>query len=108
MSQGDGKLFIGYDYCDVYDSIDIRRCFKCNGFNHFSSHCSIAKHICPRCGEEHPVNDCKAQTLKCINCVKLQASNKDSSLDTNHAAWDNRCPIYSQKLTEFKTKMYVA
>lgn len=36
-----GKLFVGYDYCNVFDGIDMRRCFKCNGLH------QPLKQMCP-------------------------------------------------------------
>lgn len=108
MSGGDGKLFVGYDYCDVYDSVELRRCFKCSGFNHHSNRCTSQKYSCPRCSEEHPVKDCRSEVLKCINCIKFNEKNKELKLNVNHAAWDSRCHVYGHKVTEFKTQMYAA
>lgn len=103
LSDGEGKLFIGFDLCNVYDSIDIRRCFKCNGFNHMSEQCK-SKIRCPLCAGEHNVKDCDKQLLKCPNCLDYSITNK-LELNVEHAAWDNNCFVYKQKINEFKTKM---
>lgn len=108
MSGGDGKLFVGYDYCDVYDSIELRRCFKCNGFNHHSNRCTVQQYSCPRCAEDHQVKDCKAVDLKCVNCLKLNKKDKELHVDVNHAAWDTRCFVYNHKVKEYKAKIYAA
>lgn len=109
MSVGNGKVFIGLDICDVYDSIALKRCFKCNGYNHHSSKCNSVSHYCPRCADQHQLKECKApgDNLKCINCIKYNDKNKDANVDVNHAAWDTRCSIYMQNIEEFKTNLYV-
>lgn len=109
MSIGNGKLFIGFDYCDVYDQVMLRRCFKCSGFNHVSENCK-GNTSCPRCSGEHFVKDCKVSDseLKCINCIKLKDKTKDTGIDINHAAWDSKCHVFKQNVTEFKSKIYVA
>lgn len=107
MSGGDGKLFVGYDYCNVYDSVQLIRCYKCSGFNHHSDRCTFHR-SCPRCTEDHPVKECKAVNLKCVNCVKQNERDKDLNLDVNHAAWDSRCYVYNHKVKEYKAKTYAA
>lgn len=103
MSVGEGKVFIGFDLCNVYDSIDIRRCFKCSGFNHISNQCK-SKISCPVCAGEHYLKDCNTNLLKCANCVDYSSTNK-IVLDVEHAAWDHNCFVYKQKISEFKANM---
>ena len=94
-----GKLFIGYDYCSVFDAIDLRRCFKCCGFHHLANHCSLDKHICPRCSEFHSVKECKSDVFKCVHCSKLD---KSLQISTAHAVWDPNCHVYKETLKKFK------
>lgn len=90
-----GRLFVGYDCCVVYDALDLVRCYNCSGFGHVSGNCK-AKPACPRCSENHLVNDCTAQSLKCINC--FSASKIIPDISCNHAAWDRECAVYKRKL----------
>ncbi|KAJ3641869.1 hypothetical protein Zmor_028339, partial [Zophobas morio] len=60
-----GGLFVGYDYCSVFDALEVTRCYKCNKFGHSSQSCK-AKEVCPRCSEGHKLVDCKATTLKVV------------------------------------------
>lgn len=53
-----GYVVIGFDYCKVYDAIDIRRCSTCCGFHHLASKCSSEIPICRRCAENHALADC--------------------------------------------------
>ena len=100
-----GGVFIGYDYCYAYDAIDIMRCYNCNGFNHSSKTCRQNK-SCPKCGVteklNHSVAECTAETLKCINCVKLLKTDSTQEININHAAWDHRCPVYLSAVDQFK------
>nr|CAI5841161.1 unnamed protein product [Callosobruchus analis] len=104
MSVGNCKVFVGYNVCDVFDVIDVKRCFNCCEFSHFSNQCKSSQLHCPRCGENHLVKNCKASTLRCINCVK---SNNDKNTDflVDHAAWDSRCPCYLQRVEEIKSSL---
>lgn len=109
VSLGSGKLVIGFDVCDIYDSVALR-CFNCNGFNHHSDKCKSGKIYCPRCSGEHSLKDCTVpnDNLKCINCIKFNEKNRDGKLDISHAAWDYKCPIYRQNVAEFKNSLYVS
>ncbi|KAJ3662783.1 hypothetical protein Zmor_007112 [Zophobas morio] len=65
-----GGLFIGYDYCIVFDGLDANRCFNCNNFGHSSRVCK-EKLSCPKCSSEHELSACVAENLKCINCIRM-------------------------------------
>ncbi|XP_045471764.1 uncharacterized protein LOC123678671 [Harmonia axyridis] len=96
-----GKLFVNFDACSVFDATDVRICFRCSGFNHIQSNCSL-KITCPKCTGEHPLNKCTSSTLKCINC------NNANLADTSHAVWDAaKCPIYKKKLNNLKSSIFV-
>lgn len=103
MAAGRGKLFVGFDMCDVYDSIDIRRCYKCCGFNHTSVQCK-SKECCPKCGGGHSVKDCTSNVLKCTNCDNYARIHK-TEMNADHAAWDYDCFVYKQQVSDFKSRM---
>ena len=97
-----GYLIIGLDYCMVYDAVEIRRCFNCCGYHHFSKQCSQRMPTCPRCAERHVVKDCNSENLKCVNCVVLNGRQKDK-VDVEHAAWDlANCSAYQRATSDFK------
>lgn len=99
-----GKLFVGYDYCSIYDAIDIRRCFKCCGFHHVANQCTNNTHICPKCSGNHTLKECNADFVKCTLCMKLKSSlNKD--INVNHAVWDLNCTVYKQALQKFRSNV---
>ena len=89
-----GGIFIGFDYCSVFDAVHVTRCFKCCGYNHLASKCPIKETICPKCGSKHEAKDCKSETYKCVNCVSYNAKNK-FNVDTEHTVWDPSCTAYS-------------
>lgn len=99
----EGKLFVGYDYCTVFNAIELRRCFKCSGFHHFANKCTSNEFICPRCAQNHPVKECKSEVLCCINCynLKKKKDSKHADIDFSHAVWDSKCYAYRQNLDSF-------
>ena len=95
---------MGFDLCNVYDSIDIRRGFKCNGFNHISAHYK-SKIRWPVCAGEHCVKDCNTEVLNCANCADYSNTGK-IELNVEHAVWDHNCFVYKQKIAEFNLYFY--
>lgn len=67
---GTGKLLVGYDSCKVWDATQIRRCFKCSGFNHMSTQCKQKEPTCSKCS--HLLKECQSSSLKCVNCMSLK------------------------------------
>lgn len=97
-----GNLFVDLDCCKVFDAIEVFRCFNCNEFHHNSSNCknSIS---CPRCGQNHKVQECKAGSLTCSNCVRLNEK-LSGSVDTGHATWDlSLCTAYIQACNRLRS-----
>lgn len=100
-----GNVFVGYDPCIVYDAVQVSRCFKCNEFNHSATNCSNEQ-CCPRCGQDHTVNNCQSQILKCSNCIKFNNGNHGNPVNTNHAAWDmSNCTIYRNACAKLKANI---
>ncbi|CAH1110850.1 unnamed protein product [Psylliodes chrysocephalus] len=85
ITNGEGKLFIGFDVCSVYDCVSVKRCYNCNGSNHFSKNCPISTIYCPRCAEKHAVKECKASVDE-LNCVKVMKRDSLVQINENHAA----------------------
>lgn len=99
-----GELMIGYEFCRVFDAVELRRCFKCCGFGHFSKDCN-RDDVCPRCSEAHDVKACNSSILKCIHCANAVKHNKEIKFD--HAVWNSsECFVYKQKLQQFKSDMF--
>jgi hypothetical protein len=101
-----GGLVVGYDHCVVYDALEVSRYFNCNDFNYSSRSCCNVR-SCPRCSLDHDVKSCKSETLKCINCVRLNKS-KNLNLDVAHAAWDTGCPAYRTSIDKLKEDILAA
>lgn len=81
---------IGLYKCKIYEFIQIIKCYKCCGFNHFSKDCK-ENQTCPRCGNNHNEKDCQEESKRCINCVKANMK-FNLTLDTNHFSWERLCP----------------
>lgn len=85
-----GNVFIGYDTCIVFDGVEVNRCFNCNEVNHSSKTCTKSP-----CSQNHLINDCSSQKLKCSNCTNYKSFNRDNTIKTDHAAWDiTACQVY--------------
>lgn len=63
------KLNIGWNRCKVLECINVKRFFKCCGFNHQSNECKN-KQLCLKCGEDHSIKVCKAEMFNYVNCNK--------------------------------------
>lgn len=86
-----GKISIGWNKSRVEEYTNVKRCFKCCGYNHKSSTCRN-KMACLKCGKQHKLVDCDSETNCCINCEVINNKFK-INLDTNHAAWNKDCRI---------------
>lgn len=97
------KLNIKWDRCYIVEAVQLTRCFNCSGFNHLAENCTRKK-TCPKCSEQHNINEFKNSIEKCINCTN---SNKylHLNLETTHAVWSRDCPVYQRKLSFKKQKI---
>lgn len=94
------NVYIEWDECICYENINVKRCFKCCGFNHSAANCKSEKEICAKCGENHITKECKSECLRCINCVlmKERLNNIENNIDVNHDSRDANCPVLQRKL----------
>lgn len=90
------KLLVGWNACHTEEYVNIKRCFKCCGYNHNSNVCKN-KQSCIKCGDEHKIKDCKANHNKCINC-SVAIKKWKVKLDANHQANSKLCPVFQKKL----------
>jgi len=97
------KLKIGWCRCRVVECVDIRRCFKCCGYNHKSRQCKN-RLACLKCGGEHLMKDCGARNNVCVNC-KVAVEKLNVRLDIFHPAYSTQCPVYKKKLENEKKRM---
>lgn len=85
-----GKIYIGWQRCPVYEDLEVPRCHNCQGFFHKKTNCTN-KITCPKCGEEHDQAKCNTDKKHCCNCFMSNAKYK-TKYDTNHHATDYQCP----------------
>ena len=102
-----GHCLVGLNSCNIYDAIDISRCYKCNGFHHTFRNCKSKEPSFPRCAGSHVVKDCNADILKCVNCLSLKEKSKADNIVVEHAAWDyNLCTAYKQAVDKIKIDVF--
>lgn len=97
------KIKVGWVKCFVREYFNLRRCFKCQGFNHKASVCKN-KVACSKCGGEHSIKDCKIDQVKCVNCCKMNI-NLGMNVECDHEASDKCCPVFLRKLKVFKERI---
>lgn len=94
------RVSIGWNRCRVYDCLNVKRCYKCLGFNHKSTECKLSD-VCARCLGNHKRNEkCReheAGNDQCVNCIR---ANKKLSLnmDIKHNSLSRECPVYVRML----------
>lgn len=91
------KIRIGWDLCQVKETFNIIRCFKCNDFNHMAANCSVKSFVCPKCSGNHCIADCTSNVFDCINC-KVAATALQIYIDSNHPTWSDSCRVYNEKV----------
>lgn len=106
MNAEDPRLSINWDYCKVYEHINVTRCFQCQQFNHFKADCKN-KAVCAKCTGEHEAKDCTSRTACCINCVNTN-SRLNLSLNTSHYAWAFDCQVMKRRLEQIKQRIKYA
>lgn len=88
-----GKAFVRWDTCWINEELNIRRCFKCWGFNHVASKCLKENRLCPICGGAHSQSDCESTISNCVVCCDAKKS-RHLVVDSNHSALSSSCPSY--------------
>jgi hypothetical protein len=98
-----GRVYIGWDSCRAYQHINVKRCFRCNEFNHIANFCknNIA---CGNCAEAHDSKDCTGEVRKCVNCMKAKELMK-LDIDINHPAYSLQCPVYLKKIEKITSSL---
>ena len=94
-SHGD-RLYIGPHSFKIFDRFFVKRCNRCQKFNHYMSECKETQFTCGHCSGNHESNTCPNQSIAgslpcCANCKKSKVS--DTHQHT-HSAFDRSCPTY--------------
>ena len=101
-----GHCLIGLDGCNIFDAIEVFRCYNCNGLGHEKKACKNNL-SCPRCGDKHHIKECKAEKFNCLNCCNVRDKNNLTEDDVSHATWDyNKCMFYKQYVTKVRTDLF--
>lgn len=91
------KIYIGYQCCKAFDTVNISICSKCSRYNHSAKKCSNVPK-CAMCAGDHIAQECKNKQIACANCIYANIS-YGHSYDTNHRAGDlNCCEILKKKM----------
>lgn len=88
---------IGWKICRIHEYVEILRCYKCCGFYNFAKDCT-RKETCDNCAGQHVTKECNNQIKKCVNCEEKIKHFKIANLDSNHSAYDSKCPCFKKEL----------
>lgn len=98
------KISLGWKQCKVIEHLNVSRCFKCCGYNHYAKECK-RELACGKCGDAHSTKTCEKTDLKCTNCAhKNKKKNNNDKVDDKHNAFDKKCPIYIKIAESYKKR----
>lgn len=97
------KVYVNWDSCKVFDHVNVIRCYKCWGFNHYSKECT-REIACKFCAEKHESASCSSLIHKCVNCSYYVQTMK-MQLNVNHHAFSADCKVLERKYMEEKRKI---
>jgi hypothetical protein len=90
------KVTIGLISCKVYDRFHIKRCNNCQGLGHYYKDCTNPNEPrCAKCSLNHATNTCTNMEKKCANC-------SDIGNESDHAAYDPKCPAMVSEVEKKK------
>lgn len=97
------KICIGWNVCAVQEDLNIRRCFKCWGFDHVASKC-VANIRCPKCGDSHSQDTCDSTSEKCAVCSDAVAK-FHLKIDTNHTIFSTSCSSLNHRISQERRRI---
>ena len=97
------RIYIGSFSCKVFDRFFVKRCNKCQKFNHYMADCKENNPTCAYCSEHHETNACPHANKPSISpcCINCKRSKQDSEKHC-HAANDRTCPTYTAEQNKLK------
>lgn len=91
------RINIQWDRCVIYEEINVKRCFKCWGFNHNAKKCT-GEETCVKCAGNHSnKNDCDSENTKCVSCIRAN-NTLHLNVDVNHDTRSSKCPVLQRKM----------
>ena len=91
-----GDLKINPESVYKEDFVEIKQCYKCFKYDHFTNQCKAPQAICSICAGRHSFRNCKDKNnLHCINC------------DGDHVAISASCPIRRNIVKNLKEERQV-
>ena len=106
------RVFIEYQSLTVAPYSSHKRCFKCQGFGHIASKCSLPEqtNVCGYCSENHRSKECpnsnNPQMHVCTNCTKYNRSitRNEHKIDVNHHTMSSDC-LVAQRMRSVAKQM---
>lgn len=102
-SHGD-RIYIGPHSFKIFDRFFVKRCNRCQKYNHYMSDCKETLFTCGHCSGNHESGSCPNRDTEgtipcCVNCKKSRHSDTDQH---SHSAFDRSCPTYIAEQDKLK------
>lgn len=98
-----GFVKIMFSRCRVFEYVNLRRCFKCQGYNHKASDCKNNR-ACKKCAGDHDLKECKSNGVQCVNC-KVANEKFNLNLNVNHGVSSMKCTVFNKKIKAINGKV---
>ena len=106
IAKQNDKVYIGTNCCRVFDNFFVKRCNKCQKFNHYMEECKAKAPVCGHCSGNHASDSCEHVKSEkfypcCTNC-------KDSQFDSKkftHDSFNRSCPSYMAEQDKLRKSM---
>ena len=96
------RIYLGSRSHYVFDHFHVKRCNKCQSFNHYAQDCSADHHTCGHCAGRHTSDDCPVKGLPASKCCNNCKGSPFDSEKISHSAFDRNCPSYRSAQTKQK------
>ena len=105
ISKQRDRIYLGSRSHYVFDHFHVKRCNKCQSFNHYAQECKADHHTCGHCSGRHTSEDCPVKTLPASRCCNNCKSSPFDSEKHSHSAFDRNCPSYQSEQSKQKDKI---
>ena len=99
------RIYLGSRSHYVFDHFHVKRCNKCQSFNHYAQECTADHHTCGHCAGRHTSEDCPVKGIPASKCCNNCKGSSFDSEKNSHSAFDRNCPSYQSEQSKQKNKI---
>lgn len=92
------RIFIGHQYCKIYDDLNIKPCIKCGIFGNNPKKCTNEVVVCLLSAKDHTSIKCSKNNYNFVNCIYSNLK-YGTQYKTSHPAFDyHNCTTLKNKI----------